>query len=253
MKSATAALLTALILFSTNTFSQSVGIGATSFTPNASSILEIQSTNKGMLIPRMTEAQRLAIASPAAGLLVYQASSDSGFYFYNGTAWRTFMSDTSHLRYRKQTFDISGRGAAVLSPVTVAFDNVFAEQFTINDELYFDEPIPLDYAGGAMIIFVDMVSMGAETNKYTRWSCVYKTHAANAVINGTTGTVGSGDLLLSSTQYIDQEILFSIPEVDIAGKEALHFKIKRVAIGAGSNPGTNPSIVNVSIKYLSNL
>ncbi|TDA85852.1 hypothetical protein E0702_17340, partial [Halomonas marinisediminis] len=56
------------MLFSIAGFAQ-VGIGTT--TPDASSALEVQSTEKGLLIPRMTSAQRTAIASPALGLLVY--------------------------------------------------------------------------------------------------------------------------------------------------------------------------------------
>lgn len=71
----------------TNTFpnSGSVGIGTT--TPNSSAKLEIKSTNKGLLIPRMTQAQRNAIASPANGLLIYQTDNNPGFYYYNGLIW----------------------------------------------------------------------------------------------------------------------------------------------------------------------
>ncbi|MES2881293.1 MAG: hypothetical protein V4676_04035 [Bacteroidota bacterium] len=63
---------------------QSVGIGTT--TPNTSAILDVSSTTKGLLLPRMTAAQRTAIATPAAGLLVYETTSNT-FYVYNGTAW----------------------------------------------------------------------------------------------------------------------------------------------------------------------
>ena len=62
-----------------------VGIGTTS--PNSSAQLDVSSTTKGLLTPRMTAAQRTAIASPAAGLLVYQTDGTSGFYYYNGSAW----------------------------------------------------------------------------------------------------------------------------------------------------------------------
>lgn len=58
------------------------GIGTT--TPNASSKLEVASTDKGILIPRMTESQRDAIASPANGLLIYQTDSLPGFYVNRG-------------------------------------------------------------------------------------------------------------------------------------------------------------------------
>ena len=63
----------------------SAGIGTN--VPNASSILDISSTSKGMLTPRMTRAQRNAIASPATGLLIYQTDNAPGFFYYNGSIW----------------------------------------------------------------------------------------------------------------------------------------------------------------------
>ena len=64
---------------------QSVGIGTT--TPNASAALEVKSTSQGLLLPRLTAAQRAAIASPAAGLQVFQSDGTVGMYYYNGNAW----------------------------------------------------------------------------------------------------------------------------------------------------------------------
>ncbi len=64
---------------------QNVGIGTA--TPHASAKLDVQSTTSGLLIPRMTSAQRTAIANPATGLLVYQLNGTTGFYYYNGTSW----------------------------------------------------------------------------------------------------------------------------------------------------------------------
>ncbi|MBC7936361.1 MAG: hypothetical protein H7Y86_13505 [Rhizobacter sp.] len=64
---------------------QSVGIGTAS--PNAKAQLDVVSTTKGLLIPRMTSTERLAIASPIPpGLMVYETNSNS-FWYYNGTAW----------------------------------------------------------------------------------------------------------------------------------------------------------------------
>lgn len=71
----------------------SVGIGTT--TPDASSLLEIKSTKKGLLIPRMTKNQRDAIATSATGLLIYQTNSTPGFYYYNGSAWKPVASSGS--------------------------------------------------------------------------------------------------------------------------------------------------------------
>jgi len=53
-------------------------------TPHASSILDVRSTDKGMLIPRVTTDQRMAIVSPANGLLVYDTDKNS-FYYYDAT------------------------------------------------------------------------------------------------------------------------------------------------------------------------
>ncbi|CAN5133389.1 hypothetical protein BH11BAC6_BH11BAC6_01030 [soil metagenome] len=63
----------------------SAGIGTAA--PNTSSILEMVSTLKGLLIPRMTKTQRDSIPTPATGLMIYQTNSTPGFYYYSGTAW----------------------------------------------------------------------------------------------------------------------------------------------------------------------
>jgi len=62
-----------------------VAIGASA--PAASAVLEVSSTTKGFLFPRMTETQRDAIGSPATGLLVYQTDGDEGVYIYKSFGW----------------------------------------------------------------------------------------------------------------------------------------------------------------------
>ncbi len=67
-----------------------VGIGTAS--PAASASVEIASTDKGVLLPRMTQTQMNAIASPATGLLLFCTDcAPVGFRFYNGTAWSEMM------------------------------------------------------------------------------------------------------------------------------------------------------------------
>lgn len=67
---------------------QSVSINTDGSTAHASALLDVKSTAKGVLVPRMNKTERNAIASPATGLMVFQNAPDSvGFYYYDGTTW----------------------------------------------------------------------------------------------------------------------------------------------------------------------
>ncbi|HSK12591.1 MAG TPA: hypothetical protein VK907_05215 [Phnomibacter sp.] len=75
----------AIIAFTFSLHAQN-GVGIGTPTPHASALLDVSSTTKGMMAPRMTTAQRNAIASPAKGLMVYDTDMNSLFH-YNGSAW----------------------------------------------------------------------------------------------------------------------------------------------------------------------
>lgn len=70
---------------------QSVGIGTS--TPNASAQLEIASTTKGLLLPRMTTTQRTAIAGPVAGLMVFDTDFKE-YYQHDGSTWRKLLNSS---------------------------------------------------------------------------------------------------------------------------------------------------------------
>lgn len=72
------------------TTSGSVGIGANTNIA-ASAILDITSTTRGVLFPRMTATQRGLISSPATGLLAYQTDGTEGLYFKHSAEWRRFI------------------------------------------------------------------------------------------------------------------------------------------------------------------
>lgn len=95
-------LLSALLFCSLITNAQ-VGIGVSVANIEPSAQLEVKSTNKGLLTPRMNEAQKNAINNPAAGLLVYQTDGTSGFYYYDGSAWKQGATDTASLSSRINT------------------------------------------------------------------------------------------------------------------------------------------------------
>ena len=76
------------VLFATGSLAaqaQGVGIGTTA--PDASAALDVTSTTQGQLLPRMTAAQRAAIANPVVGLFVFQTDGTPGLYYYINHSW----------------------------------------------------------------------------------------------------------------------------------------------------------------------
>ncbi|MFH2143461.1 MAG: tail fiber domain-containing protein [Bacteroidota bacterium] len=61
------------------------------YTADPTAMLDVKSTSKGMLVPRMTTIQRNTIVTPATGLLVYDTNVN-GFYYYNGSSWTQISS-----------------------------------------------------------------------------------------------------------------------------------------------------------------
>lgn len=86
-------IITAIALFFTMQLNAQVGVGTTS--PDGSAQLDVSSTTRGALIPRMTAAQRVAIASAATGLLVYQTDGAAGFYYYTGSEWTNLLNGST--------------------------------------------------------------------------------------------------------------------------------------------------------------
>lgn len=136
-------LLSLLCLFIANA---QVGIGTT--TPDSSSLLDISTTNKGFLAPRMTTAQRTAIASPADGLLVYDSTLKE-FYYYNSATPAWTPVDESRLKYKLiKSTDVL---ATVLAAEKTAGGNTkylldSGTLYEINGTINVDLPIDLNNA-----------------------------------------------------------------------------------------------------------
>ena len=87
-------ILSSILFLAFYTLQSQVGIGTE--TPEASSVLDINSTSKGLLVPRMTQIQKNAILNPATGLLLYQTDGTVGFYSYDGSNWLLLINNLSH-------------------------------------------------------------------------------------------------------------------------------------------------------------
>ncbi len=98
------AIFSLIVIFISISTKAQNNVGINTTTPHPSAALEIASTDKGMLVPRMSAAQKTAITAPATGLLIYQTDSIAGFYYYNGSSWLGLsnvlatISDSSQLQ-----------------------------------------------------------------------------------------------------------------------------------------------------------
>ncbi len=100
-----------------------VGINTTM--PDPSAALDVQSTSQGVLVPRMTAAQRTAITPAATGLLVYQTDAPAGFYYNSGTpaspSWTFLGGEQSQLQKLDEG---NGNGWRLLGAAPANYGNI---------------------------------------------------------------------------------------------------------------------------------
>ena len=125
----TRTLLLSFFLFSAfSTFAQ-VGIGTT--TPDPSAQLDVVSTDKGLLVPRVANTSDVA-GTPAKGLVVYQTTTPEGFYVYDGTTWQKLIS-ASEVPSASYAFVSNANGRQKSSAVTEVFTESKLSGFTLTN------------------------------------------------------------------------------------------------------------------------
>ena len=140
-----------------------IGVGANSVNPSAQ--LEIKSTTKGLLLPRMTSTQRNAIASPAAGLVLWctNCGSSGEMQVYDGTGWQ------------------NATGGAVSAPTTVTIGSQVWQVSNLDVAAYRNgDPIPEvtdpsvwnTLTTGAFCYYENNSANGAKYGKLYNWYAV---------------------------------------------------------------------------------
>lgn len=199
-------ILAAFILASTMFAQAQVGIGTT--TPNASAALDVQSTTKGILLPRMTSAQRIAIATPANGLIVYQTDAISGLWMFISGAWirLTSTTDLTNVSFGTST------GFAANTTGSVIFVVLGGTDIPLPSEQNLGSNITVNGANTAFTV--------AQTGRY-RISYGLNTTAALLVssrlmINGTPSVVGTV-APLASVSRLAAEVIINLTAGDSIG------------------------------------
>jgi hypothetical protein len=106
--------ITILILTWLRVSAQGVSIGDTQFTPATSALLELRSTSKGVLLPRLSSEEMLSVVNPSEGLLVYCTSGNGGFYWFRAGLWHPMADELgshhAHMNLKMDGHYISGDG-----------------------------------------------------------------------------------------------------------------------------------------------
>ncbi len=132
-------LKTIIFLIATTVLSSSiaqVAIGTNA--PNSSAKLDVTSTSKGVLVPRMTQSQMLAISSPVAGLQIFNTTKNA-HYTYNGSSWTSeknyvakFVDKGTSVELNNLSVKIPSSGNASLQIATTS-GSVFLSGSSINN------------------------------------------------------------------------------------------------------------------------
>ncbi|MES2795333.1 MAG: hypothetical protein V4683_05170 [Bacteroidota bacterium] len=113
--------LIVLLLINSKTFAQ-LGIKESNSVPNTKAMLDVESTNKGVLIPRMSTGTRDGIAAPPAGLLIYNSSTNH-FNYWNGSIWTDFNSNPLTLPFTGSGTENSGGQAGLMEIINTGLGN----------------------------------------------------------------------------------------------------------------------------------
>jgi hypothetical protein len=128
-------IIICLLIFHNPLFSQ-IGIGTLS--PDNSSLLDLESNSKGMLVPRISSSQRIAIVSPANGLMVFDTDANL-FYYYNAGNSTWFPMNIASIRSISATsytlsINDNGRVLDFTSdlPITLTIPNTLPTGFQVS-------------------------------------------------------------------------------------------------------------------------
>jgi hypothetical protein len=113
-------IILAFNIFSNIAYAQ-LGINSSNSEPNSRAMLDVESTTKGVLIPRLSTGQRNAINTPPAGLMIYNAT-DNKYNYFNGANWSEFVVGGFTLPYFI-SIDINGAAFQINNNNTSSFSS----------------------------------------------------------------------------------------------------------------------------------
>jgi hypothetical protein len=234
-------LLFILLFFYAAGISAQVAVNTDGSLPDNSAMLDIKSTTKGMLVPRMTTAQRTAIATPAAGLLVFDNSTNS-FWFYGAAAWKEITTGSSG-------WNVTGNSGTDTTVNFIGTTDNLPLAFRVNNQASGKiDPVLSNTALGYQSLVLNTtgnsnVALGAST-LYNNVSGTFNTAVGiNSLYNNISGIYNTG--------VGTRSLQFTTGDYNTAtGASALRFNttgIYNTAMGYGAIGGPNTGAANTGI------
>lgn len=195
---------------------QNVGFNVDGSIPDASAAVDIKSTNRGLLIPRMTTTQRNDIASPADGLLVFD-NTTSTFWYYEGVLWEelTITSNDSDGIYDGDGTTPAGTDVTVTDYINIGVNTLFVDGANNRIGIGTNTPTDALHIVGTSGNTIRIVDGNQAANKVL-------TSDANG--NATWQTPSSGSTE-DSTRIIDQDGDTKIQVEESADEDVIRFDV----------------------------
>jgi len=244
---------------------QNIGIGTS--TPNGSSLLDINSINKGLLIPRInlvSETDLTTIVNPLISLLIYNTNSalpdGDGFYFWNGNKWSKFATRTN---LAKLAWNIGGNsginpisdfiGTTDSKPLVFKTNNILSGKIDpAGNNIFLGQFAGESVTTGHSNSFLGHQAGAATTTGYENVANGYQALYTNSIGRGNTA-LGYKALFTTTTGGLNTSCGFSSLSNNTTGSDNTAVGIQALLSNTGGNDNTGIGyLANVSTGNLSN-
>jgi hypothetical protein len=205
-------LIISIFLFvSIASSAQTDNMGIGTLTPDTSARLEVSANNKGFLTPRMTSADRNAISNPAEGLLVYDLSTSSFWYFKSGN-WTELLTQIPPVPSNVLFSSLNQTGVAGIAEVIMGSFVIPSSTFS-QDGQFIDV-----HAFGEMTTDTSVIRLKFGTNTFSfpansqgKWELKARLYRVSVSDAKFTGTISLNGTSLTEFQAAAQDFSTAIP------------------------------------------
>ncbi|HEY3385433.1 MAG TPA: hypothetical protein VGK46_02920, partial [Saprospiraceae bacterium] len=195
-----------------------VGINEDQSLPNAKAMLDIKSSTKGLLIPRMDASQRGSIVDPPISLVVYQTDGTPGIYYYTGIGWVRLADEDGWKMYGNSGTEdgVHFLGTTDDQPLNFKINNVGAGRID-NDDLF------LGYEAGLNNTVSYNTGLGVQS-LMAAGTGAYNTAVGNQALRDNTDgggntALGATTLRSTTTGYMNTAVGFESGHNNTTGSE----------------------------------